>query len=362
MQVTRTYELKLKPNKSQQSQLDNYFYEAKCLYNYLLNCSNIFAVHACKVTNIWKLDQNKDKIRVSLSYLPAKLRQNIHRRMLDSIKDLSAAKNNGRAVGKLKFKSQISSISFDNQSFKVLPEGYIKLVGFGTQAIKCFGINQFEDVVKFRNAILLKKPNGYYLKVCILKEIEDHQPSNKNVGIDIGIKDCITLSIGEKFNCKLKETRRLKKLSRKYNRMLHKNNRRTNNSQKVRNQLNREYEKLVNRRKDFANKLIHYLDTFDHIAFQDEQIAGWRNLTGNRKTIQYSCLGTIKEKLKQKCVEQPERYICLDKWLPTTKYCPNCKSKNNISLDDRIYRCSCGYEFDRDTHAANNMLIFANLA
>lgn len=41
MQVTRAYELKLKPNKSQQSQLDNYFYEAKCLYNYLLNCSNL---------------------------------------------------------------------------------------------------------------------------------------------------------------------------------------------------------------------------------------------------------------------------------------------------------------------------------
>ena len=362
MQVTRTYELKLKPNNGQRIQLDNYFYEAKCLYNYFLNCSNIFAVHACKVTNIWKLDQNKNRIKISLLYLPAKLRQNVHRNMLSSIKALSAAKNSGRVVGRLKFKSQISSISFDNQSFKILPEGYIKLVGFSKQAIKCFGISQFEGVVKFRNAILLKKPKGYYLKVCILKEIEEHQPSNKNVGIDMGIKDCITLSTGEKFNCKLKETRRLKKLSRKYNRMLYKNNRRTNNSQKVRNQLNREYEKLVNRRKDFANKLIHYLDAFDHIAFQAEQIAGGRNLKGNRKTIQYSCLGTIKEKLNQKCIENPERYICLDKWLPTTKYCPNCKSKNNVSLDDRIYKCSCGYIADRDVHSANNMLKFANLA
>ena len=82
MQVTRTYELKLKPNKSQQSQIDNYFYEAKCLYNYLLNCSNIFAVHACKVTNIWKLNQDKNKVKVTISYLPAKLRQNIHKHKL----------------------------------------------------------------------------------------------------------------------------------------------------------------------------------------------------------------------------------------------------------------------------------------
>lgn len=313
MQVTRTYELKLKPNKLQRHQIDDYFYEAKCLYNYLLNCSNIFAVHACKVTNIWKLDRDKNRVSVRLSVLPAKIRQNVHRGIMDSIKALSAAKNRGRTVGKLKFKSEISSISFDNQSFSVFPEGYVKLLGFGKQLIKCFGVKQFEDIVKFRNAILIKKPQGYYLKVCVLKEIEEYQFSSKNVGIDMGIKDCITLSTGEKFNCKLEETHRLKKLSRKYNRMVYTNSRRTNNSQKVRNQLNREYEKLVNKRNDFANKLLHYIDTFDHIAFQDEQIAGWRNLKGNRKTIQHSCLGTVKEKLKQRCAEEPKRYICLDR-------------------------------------------------
>ena len=37
MKVTRSYEIKLKPNKSQMFQLNNYFYEAKILYNYLLN-------------------------------------------------------------------------------------------------------------------------------------------------------------------------------------------------------------------------------------------------------------------------------------------------------------------------------------
>lgn len=361
MQVTRTYELKLKPNKSQQRQLDNYFYEAKCLYNYLLNCSNIFAVHACKVTNIWKLDKDKNKVKLVISYLPAKIRQNVHRNMLSSIKALSADKQAGRSVDRLKFKSEITSLDFDNQSFQI-SDNKVKLVGFGKQFIRCRGVSQLEDIVKFRNARLIKKSSGYYLKVCVTKEIAEATTNGVNVGIDMGIKDNISLSTGEKLNCKLKESVRLKKLSRKYNRMLHINGKRTNNSQKVCSQLNREYEGILNRKADFANKLLHYLDNFDYIVFQDEQLSGWKNLIGNRKTIQHSCLGTIKQKLKVKCIEEPERYICLDKWLPTTKCCPQCGTLNNVALENRIYKCDCGYTADRDVHSANNMLKFANLA
>lgn len=361
MQVTRTYELKLKPNNSQKQRLDNYFYESKCLYNYLLNCSNIFAVHACKVTNIWKLDKDKNKVKVTISYLPAKLRQNIHRNMLSSIKSLKASKQRGRVVGELKFKSEITSLDFDNQSFKIV-NNKVKLLGFGKDSIRCLGVRQFENIVKFRNARLLKKPSGYYLKVCVIKEISEHQVIESNVGIDMGITDNIILSTGEKLNCKLKEPVRLKKLSRKYNKMLYMNGKRTNNSQKVLLQLNREYEKISNRKADFANKLLHYLDMFDHVAFQDEQLAGWKNLRGNRRTIQHSCLGIIKQKLKSKVIEEPEGYICLDKWLPTTKWCPSCGTVNNITLDDRVYKCDCGYIADRDIHSAKNMLKFANLA
>ena len=35
MAVTRTYDIKLNPSKSQRLQLDSYFREAKWLYNYL---------------------------------------------------------------------------------------------------------------------------------------------------------------------------------------------------------------------------------------------------------------------------------------------------------------------------------------
>ena len=51
----------------------------------------------------------------------------------------------------------------------------------------------------------------------------------------------------------------------------------------------------------------------------------------------------------------------LDKFIPTTKWCPKCHKLNELSLDDRTYRCECGYELDRDIHAAQNMLNIKNL-
>lgn len=87
---------------------------------------------------------------------------------------------------------------------------------------------------------------------------------------------------------------------------------------------------------------------------QDENIAGWhRGIFG--KQVQHSCLGSIKSKL----MALPN-VVVLDKFIPTAKLCPKCHSlKNDLSLADRVYECSCGYQEDRDVHAANDMIEIA---
>lgn len=157
MIVTRTYTIKLKPNSSQRKQLHQYFYEAKILYNYLLNCSNIFAVTSCKIKHPWKYDRDKNKVKVELNSLPSKLKQNVHRQILDSIKSLSISKKKGYTVGKLKFKSEIKTIELDNQCYSIEDLNHVKIVGFGRKKIRARGIHQFSNVIKFRNAKLMKK-------------------------------------------------------------------------------------------------------------------------------------------------------------------------------------------------------------
>lgn len=362
MRVTRCYEIKLQPNKYQQKQLSQYFYEAKVLYNYLLNCSNIFAVHACKIKHVWKLDKEQNKVYITLGSLPSKLKQNIHRKMIDSIKSLSASKMFGNQVGKLKFKSEINTIEIDNQSFQIVNSHHIKLSGFGRKQLRCTGLHQLDDAIKIRNAKLMRKSTGYYLKICIDREANLHVTSGNNIGVDFGIESTLTFSNGKKFNCKIEETARLKKIQRKISKSYQLNSNRTNNRTKLINKLRREYQHISNKKHDFVNKLLHYVDTnFDKIVFQEEQIQGWKNLKSCRKTVQHSCLGLVKQKLKLRVQKEPNRYIMLDKWKATTQLCPKCGKKNLHTLDQRIYRCSCGYTEDRDIHAARNMLVFAQL-
>ena len=60
-------------------------------------------------------------------------------------------------------------------------------------------------------------------------------------------------------------------------------------------------------------------------------------------------------------LEKLDRSFEISKWLPTTKFCPNCGSLNRgITLSDRIFKCDCGYEFDRDVHAAKNVKLFGS--
>ena len=89
---------------------------------------------------------------------------------------------------------------------------------------------------------------------------------------------------------------------------------------------------------------------------QDEQISNWHQEKGMSKVVQHSCIGLVKAKLMQL-----PQVIVLDKFIPTTKWCPKCGKKNEMPLKKRIYECECGYQEDRDVHAARNMLEISHL-
>ena len=110
---------------------------------------------------------------------------------------------------------------------------------------------------------------------------------------------------------------------------------------------------MNNKKNDISNKIIHKLiSSYGTIIIQNDRISECKDDVKS-KTIQHSILGRLKSKLAQN-----HNVIILDQWFPTTKYCPLCKKINNIELSDRIYKCECGYEYDRDIHAAKNMVYF----
>ena len=89
---------------------------------------------------------------------------------------------------------------------------------------------------------------------------------------------------------------------------------------------------------------------------QDEQISNWHQEKGMSKVVHHSCMGLVKANLKR----LPQT-IVLDKWIPTTKWCPKCGKLHDMPTDIRTYECECGYREDRDIHSANNMIAIKDL-
>lgn len=121
---------------------------------------------------------------------------------------------------------------------------------------------------------MVKKPDGYYLKVtCFInKENFRDQPKNgKEIGLDFGIKTNITTSEGEKLDVSVGESDRFKRLQRE----LSKRVKGSNNRHRTIKLIQREYQKLSNRKQDKANKIVHKLKAYKTIVIQDEQIANW---------------------------------------------------------------------------------------
>ena len=81
--------------------------------------------------------------------------------------------------------------------------------------------NQLQIADEFANANLIKRPDGYYLKVTAYINKENFkkiQTNGKEIGLDYGIKTSIITSEGEKLDVSVQESDRLKMLQRKLQR------------------------------------------------------------------------------------------------------------------------------------------------
>lgn len=124
---------------------------------------------------------------------------------------------------------------------------------------------QLDDVDELANANLIHKPDGYYLKVtCYIDKDKLEQPktNGKEIGLDFGIKTNITTSEGEKLDVSVEESERLKKLQAKLENQKKGSNRRYKTVKAIR----RQYQKLTNKKRDKANKIVHMLKHYDTIV------------------------------------------------------------------------------------------------
>ena len=348
-------------NKKQKEQLKMLFVEAKWLYNDILNYSkeNNISTYDTKSKTVNVLNKNREIETRELKNIGSQMKQSVVADILASLKGLKVLKEHGKRIGWLKYKSEYKSLTLKQfgTTYKILNNKYMKVQNISGK-IKVNGLEQFinDPDIEFANAKILNTPTGYYIAITCFKfneKIIKKEYIGSEIGIDMGIKDAIVLSNGEKFKAFIGETERLKHLQRKMFRC----KKGSNNRKKIIRLIQKEYQKIFNRKNDVANKIVNHILSYEHVYMQDEMISNWhKELFG--KQVQHSILGRVKAKL----INHP-RVEVLDRSVPTTKYCPNCQNLNkDITLKDRIYICPiCGYQEDRDVHSANNMITMTKI-
>lgn len=358
LQAAKTYQLKIVSNKlsvKQEQALDQVFVQAKWYTNDVINHLETGKlseyVSSIKEVDV-RLGSDSDEYETrKLTHLSSQVKQSIVSRVGDSLSSLKALKGNGRRVGRLTYVKEVTSLPLKQygNTHKIVDENTIRIVKIGQ--VKVRGLRQIPQDAEFATATLNRKPDGYYihLTVFIPVVVDTSWETRPDVGIDLGIKDTLITSTGEKYRVRIEVSSRLKGLQRK----LARQQKGSRNYIKTVHAIRCEYQKISHVKNDHANKIVHELLSNSGIVFmQDEMIHHWHSGWFG-KHVQVSILGRLKARL----VNHP-RVCVINKSCATTQLCPECGRLNKHTLDKRVYRCSCGYAEDRDVHSARNMLVF----
>lgn len=357
----KTIQCKIIDNKlsiEKRNYLYRLFLETKWFYNDIIRYG--------KTENIFNYDYKNQIVLIKnrvgeyegrhLFHLTAQMRQAIVQKTFSNIKALATKKKQGKLeeVGVLKFKTSVNAIPLNQfgATYKIINNKYIQFQSFNKN-FRVYGLLQIPKNAEICNATLVRKATGYYVYITFYCQREYIEKTKDYIGLDFGLRNNITDSEGNEYSWNFEETEKLKRLQR----LFAKTKKGTKKYYLLKKQINKEYEKIGNRKEDIANKFVNKLKDYKNVIIQDENLRAWHssNMKGWGKKIQESILGRIKSKIKML-----ETSIIIDKFFPSTQLCPVCKNKTKQSLqteENIYYSCNyCGYTQLRDYHSANNIL------
>lgn len=226
---------------------------------------------------------------------------------------------------------------------------------------------------KFTNPRVSYQNSKWMLSFGMECENQVHILTDKPMGIDLGIKETMTVAYGDECIVfhninKSKTIRNLKKqmkhlqhsISRKYE-----VNRQGNEYIKTRNierseeRLRKMYARLTNIRSNYIHQCTHKLVSLlpCRVVMEDLNVRGMMKNRHLSKAIQEQCFFEIIRQMKYKCEYNGIPFYQVDRFYPSSKTCSCCGCiKSDLKLSDRTYVCKeCGFVIDRDFNAAINL-------
>ena len=278
--------------------------------------------------------------------------------------DKSRKKQNGFP----KFKSakhSRKSYTTNNQkgTIAIIDNKYIKLPKIGK--VKAVIHRQPEADWVIKSATISQDSDGkYYASILFTFDriINNIAISDNVLGLDYASDGLYTDSNGKKGTSHKYYIESHKKLAKEQRRLSRKvgskkNQTKSNNYIKQLHKVNKIHRHITNQRIDNLHKLsTEIANQVDAVCVESLDMRAMSNKGfGNGKATLDNGYGIFLNMLEYKLSDRGKYFIKVDKWYPSSQLCSCCGSQKKITLADRIYKCSCGLEIDRDYNAAVNI-------
>lgn len=247
-----------------------------------------------------------------------------------------------------------SAVEVDEKRIKLPKIGWVRM----RQSVRFPG--QIKQVIVSRTA------DRWYAAILIDTDQLPHTRKNHGVcGVDLGVTSLAVISDGRVIEGPKPHTtllRRLRKLNKALARSkrykgedgrMHDSNRR----KEVKRKLARLHARIANIRTDALHKLTTDLVlNHDVIGIEDLNVRGMVRNKHLARSITDQSFGEFRRQLEYKAAWYGSTVVVADRFFPSSKTCSQCGAvKETLSLSERVYRCECGAEIDRDLNAAINL-------
>ena len=264
-------------------------------------------------------------------------------------------------AGYPKFKSKRDNhksytTNYTNENIVVdFEKGRVKLPKL--KMVKAKPPREFEGQIK--SATISQMPSGKYFVSILVEEEQVELPKvEKSVGIDLGIKDLVITSDGEKID-NLKLIKKYEnKLVRQQRKLAHKQ-KRSKNREKQRIKVAKIYEKIANTRNDYLHKISHKLINENKvIVSEDLSVSNMVKNANLAKSISDCGWSELTRQLQYKADWYGRTYVKIGRFVPSSQTCHVCGYKNEETKDLTVRKWTCPQcqtEHDRDINAAINI-------
>jgi putative transposase len=211
-----------------------------------------------------------------------------------------------------------------------------------------------------KNATISKTPDGkYFVSFLVDANVALLPQTEREVGIDFGIKSLAVLSTGHEIQPLNTQLEKINRAIKRAQRILARKTKGSTNREKQRVLLAKLFARKTRIREHYYHEISSFLvKNFDAIYLESLNIKGMMKNRKLSRAIQECSWFSLISKISYKSNFYGKTFHQISRWFPSSKTCSCCGFKlDKLSLDVREWSCqSCGTHHDRDLNAAVNIL------